>query len=558
MKGPESDTAQAVTKEEVCEEYLDYCEKTWLGSKSQVCHERSLILKAKHFLKSEPSPQKRFGVLSFYQHVHECVQASDKGCRAVCQALVKAMEVLESYCINLLLFPWRKEFRSLKTFTGPFVYFIQPVLPRNVIHGILDSMGYKPHTDTEFQLCRDIDNEKIKKIGFELFLARQECEYLVEAMDQMKDAECLQLLQTRASNSLAYEDYQQPFTCERPKETSSSFTEAHMTDRAFLEPVDVLQQNDKLMPRSSENMNSELNSLNPCSMSEDKSIADIYSEYPDLAIHQKPIFGEVKKVKNTVIWSDVSAAPGELCSQPESTEPNTNAVFSEFSFTYPNTISDIRPREERKIVTTPTDLKNPKDPEVLTATLPLVSSVSHVEKDPAQDHSNYDEVLPHLFSQMKIEDQRGETMKYPIEETLPPEFEPHDCHRSRHLKDSTLVGVSHSNSPKKLIQSVMCRASSNVICHVKECSSCVKNEPIKRNLYQDGDSLECCTKSDKHNNIKEPPQSFYIPPCLENQSPTTDSERGDFLCLKNSSTDKDIQQSQCDFSPLNDDGFVLV
>ncbi|NXP18175.1 SPAT2 protein, partial [Scytalopus superciliaris] len=96
------------------------------------------------------------------------------------RALVKALELLELLCLNLLLCPWRREIRSMKTFTGNFVYYIQSVLPDDIVKSVLEKIGYVPTTATEFSLVKKRNNEETKQTAFEIFLARIECETILE------------------------------------------------------------------------------------------------------------------------------------------------------------------------------------------------------------------------------------------------------------------------------------------------------------------------------------------------------------------------------------------
>ncbi|NWT95739.1 SPAT2 protein, partial [Urocynchramus pylzowi] len=85
---------------------------------------------------------------------------------------------------NLLLCPWRREIRSLKTFTGNFVYYIQPVLPEDMVKAVLEKIGYVATTATEFSLVRKRNNEETKQTAFEIFLARIECEAILEMANE--------------------------------------------------------------------------------------------------------------------------------------------------------------------------------------------------------------------------------------------------------------------------------------------------------------------------------------------------------------------------------------
>ncbi|KFU96026.1 Spermatogenesis-associated protein 2, partial [Chaetura pelagica] len=109
--------------------------------------------------------------------------------------LLKALELLELLCINLLLSPWRKEIRSLKTFTGNFVYYIQSVLPDDIVTSVLEKIGYIATTPTEFSLVKKRNNEETKQTAFEIFLARIECETILEMTSEEKHGNLEKTLQ---------------------------------------------------------------------------------------------------------------------------------------------------------------------------------------------------------------------------------------------------------------------------------------------------------------------------------------------------------------------------
>ncbi|NXO44351.1 SPAT2 protein, partial [Locustella ochotensis] len=110
----------------------------------------------------------------------------------------KALELLELLCVNLLLCPWRREIRSLKTFTGNFVYYIQPVLPEDIVKAVLEKIGYVPTTATEFSLVKKRNNEETKQTAFEIFLARIECEAILEMTNEEKHGNLEKSLQKGA------------------------------------------------------------------------------------------------------------------------------------------------------------------------------------------------------------------------------------------------------------------------------------------------------------------------------------------------------------------------
>nr|XP_012421187.1 PREDICTED: protein BEAN1 [Odobenus rosmarus divergens] len=100
--------------------------------------------------------------------------------QSVCHELVQALEFLELISVNLLLFPWRKEIRSLKTYTGNFAYRVQPVLSEHTLHTLLGRLGYVATSEAEFSLVQAISKEDAKQMVFEIFLARVACEAILE------------------------------------------------------------------------------------------------------------------------------------------------------------------------------------------------------------------------------------------------------------------------------------------------------------------------------------------------------------------------------------------
>ncbi|XP_034465369.1 uncharacterized protein LOC117775905 isoform X1 [Hippoglossus hippoglossus] len=186
---------------ELYEDYLK-CYSDWCPG-DQPCHDVQLRKKVAQYLLREPTPPGTFTVFPFYQAVAEACDPVSTDCRKHLTAFIRATELLETLCVNLFLQPWRKEFKTLKTFTGPFVYCLLPVLSSSTIQSVLASIGYLPHTDSpqsEFRLCEDANPDRAILVGFELLLARLECNHLLELLekDQLGPKEWLEVLQRRA------------------------------------------------------------------------------------------------------------------------------------------------------------------------------------------------------------------------------------------------------------------------------------------------------------------------------------------------------------------------
>lgn len=59
----------------------------------------------------QPDPGQRFRMVNFYEVVENCLRCQ-RGSHL--KSLEKAFHTLEVICTNLLLFPWKKEFRCIK------------------------------------------------------------------------------------------------------------------------------------------------------------------------------------------------------------------------------------------------------------------------------------------------------------------------------------------------------------------------------------------------------------------------------------------------------------
>ncbi|KFP39900.1 Spermatogenesis-associated protein 2, partial [Chlamydotis macqueenii] len=84
-----------------------------------------------------------------------------------------------------------------QTFTGNFVYYIQSVLPDDIVKTVLEKIGYIATTATEFSLVKKRNNEETKQTAFEIFLARIECETILEMTNEEKHGNLEKTLQKR-------------------------------------------------------------------------------------------------------------------------------------------------------------------------------------------------------------------------------------------------------------------------------------------------------------------------------------------------------------------------
>ncbi|KAG7255918.1 hypothetical protein CRUP_001247 [Coryphaenoides rupestris] len=127
----------------------------------------------------QPDPAQRFRMVRFYEVVENSLRCQRGGIKG----LERAFQTLETICTNLLLFPWKKEFRSIKTFTGPYVYQLQSAISDGELRSIMRTIGYSRDHESQFYLREHPGGANhLRQLAFELFLAQAECRLLGEVV----------------------------------------------------------------------------------------------------------------------------------------------------------------------------------------------------------------------------------------------------------------------------------------------------------------------------------------------------------------------------------------
>lgn len=128
----------------------------------------------------QPDPAQRFRMVRFYEVVENTLR-SQRGVNL--KGLERAFHTLETICTNLLLFPWKKEFRCIKTFTGPYVYHLQSAISDAELRTLMRTIGYTCDHDSQFHLQEHPGGANhLRQLAFELFLAQAECRLLGEVV----------------------------------------------------------------------------------------------------------------------------------------------------------------------------------------------------------------------------------------------------------------------------------------------------------------------------------------------------------------------------------------
>lgn len=114
-----------VSRQEVYEDYM----KCYLQQCTEVrpCRDAGLLKKAARYLLTKPEPRENFTTFPFYQALSEGCLSLNTDYRKLLSAFIKAVELLETICVNLYLQPWKKEIKTLKVGWFFLSFLLQPL-----------------------------------------------------------------------------------------------------------------------------------------------------------------------------------------------------------------------------------------------------------------------------------------------------------------------------------------------------------------------------------------------------------------------------------------------
>ncbi|KAG9352641.1 hypothetical protein JZ751_021055 [Albula glossodonta] len=100
-------------------------------------------------------------------------------------ALSRAFEVLERVALNFYLYPWRKEYRVIKMFSGVFMHLVRPVLSEQQVGLLFGLLGYQAKGE-ELQTCGlPPSGTTLLRIACAFFAMRCECRLLLSAAETL-------------------------------------------------------------------------------------------------------------------------------------------------------------------------------------------------------------------------------------------------------------------------------------------------------------------------------------------------------------------------------------
>ncbi|NXN12021.1 SPA2L protein, partial [Indicator maculatus] len=102
------------------------------------------------------------------------------------QGLAAAFQLLERAAVNLYLFPWRKEFSTIQTFSGTYVHSLRPVLPEDDLLRSFGRLGYDWHDQQRLTVHRPLPGPDLLAAACGFLACRLECEILAEVVARLR------------------------------------------------------------------------------------------------------------------------------------------------------------------------------------------------------------------------------------------------------------------------------------------------------------------------------------------------------------------------------------
>ncbi|XP_078400675.1 spermatogenesis associated 2-like [Cetorhinus maximus] len=101
--------------------------------------------------------------------------------------LIGAFELLELAALNLFQYPWRNEFKTIKTFSGAYVHYLKPAICNEDLVRIFKKMGYKLKDNLQLEIKDPPHSLELIRLAFEFFVTRIECEILLEIVGKLEN-----------------------------------------------------------------------------------------------------------------------------------------------------------------------------------------------------------------------------------------------------------------------------------------------------------------------------------------------------------------------------------
>uniref|UniRef100_U3JKD3 Spermatosis associated 2 like n=1 Tax=Ficedula albicollis TaxID=59894 RepID=U3JKD3_FICAL len=111
------------------------------------------------------------------------------------RGLAGAFQLLELAAVNLYLFPWRREFGTIQTFSGAYVHLLRPALPEADLLRSLGRLGYERQDRHRLAVARPPPGPALIAAAIGFLACRLECEILAEVAPQLRWPRAEELLE---------------------------------------------------------------------------------------------------------------------------------------------------------------------------------------------------------------------------------------------------------------------------------------------------------------------------------------------------------------------------
>ncbi|KAM8775730.1 spermatogenesis-associated protein 2-like protein [Rhynchonycteris naso] len=101
------------------------------------------------------------------------------------RGLARAFELLELAAVHLYLLPWRKEFTTIKMFSGGYVHVLKGALSEDLLIQSFQKMGYVPRDNHCLMVTALPPACQLVQVALGCFALRLECEILSEVLAQL-------------------------------------------------------------------------------------------------------------------------------------------------------------------------------------------------------------------------------------------------------------------------------------------------------------------------------------------------------------------------------------
>ncbi|GCB60944.1 hypothetical protein scyTo_0012828 [Scyliorhinus torazame] len=403
-------------------------------------------------------------------------------------------------------------------------------------------MGYTRNGTSDYVMSKRVNKEEIGQLGFEFFLARAECELMQETLDQVMNSDCQDILQLRSNMSFNQADCIKYL---KGRETGS---------RGLGEEMALGVEGALKLGLCSEGhpAKSEFSSM-PLPLTDDShgrtpddplstsvttpsESLDLYQEYTDITFRAKklepcdyPFQLDESLMQKARTESLVKLSPSQTGPVSLSPFPSSALVMNS------SENKNVKNKDRASFDTV--DPKCSLKHSVLDAASPIypedrksskssqkLESTSSVKYGSFLNGNANSQKRHHVEIELKKMDK--EKLPYPIAETA----RPATFHQANHFRTQVTQCVEFTHPEPTAVKpqgqtQILRQVTARQTPNIPGCCVCTPTELLGVNPLLDDAELMGNTPQDIEDQIvREPPQSFYIPPSsLEGRSPSAKS-----------------------------------